>query len=172
MNKIINNRLYSILFIASISFPLMGQTEISLVTKGLTGPYYTQGLPKLIRKRHPNVEKIIIDLNNGRTIVVLKEGTPLDLAKFKKAVHEAGFKMSRDNPLYIKTHGTLESLGDKIIFRPVKSSYTLEIPTMVTPAIKQKIDQALKEHRIVILNAGICPRNIDDFEITSIESIE
>ncbi len=66
----------------------------SLYVDGLACPFCAYGVEKKVGGLK-GVEKVVIDIENGRVIVTLADGATLDEATAKQAVDEAGFTLRK-----------------------------------------------------------------------------
>lgn len=84
-----------LLLVAALAFPAAAAPRTySLYVDGLACPFCSYGVEKKIGGLK-GVEKVEIDIENGRVVVTLADGATLDEATAKQAIDEAGFTLRK-----------------------------------------------------------------------------
>ncbi|MFQ5736448.1 MAG: heavy-metal-associated domain-containing protein [Thermodesulfobacteriota bacterium] len=69
---------------------LAGQTGVSITVDGLSCPFCAYGLEKKLKKME-GVENLVIDIENGRVEIILKDKSYYDQDELRRLVKDAGF---------------------------------------------------------------------------------
>ncbi len=87
-----------LLLVAALAAPAdAAPRTYSLYVDGLACPFCAYGVEKKVGGLK-GVEKVEIDIENGRVVVTLADGATLDEATARQAIDEAGFTLRKFEP--------------------------------------------------------------------------